>query len=332
MKNRIIRYSIAMGIIIMLCTLLLSLLIFHASDNCYTIIFIVILFAAILLLIGLISISIANSITRPITDINPSNPDVTHIYPELTPLVSKLSTQNEQLTSQMVQLQEESDITDTLRREFTANVSHELKTPLTSISGYSEIIRDGIVKKSDIPVFAGKIYDEASRLIALVDDIIKLSELDEKDIHADKKDVDLYKVAKRVIRSLEPIAAKNNISISLSGTHAIIKGVELIIDEMIYNLCDNAIKYNVPNGKIEVMIEQYVDGIELSVRDTGIGIPSKDIDHIFERFYRVDKSHSKSKGGTGLGLSIVKHGALLHGARISVKSKPKKGTTIRICF
>jgi len=221
---------------------------------------------------------------------------------------------------------------DKLRREFTANVSHELKTPLTSISGYAEIIRDGIAKPEDTTRFAGKIYDESQRLITLVQDIIKLSRLEESDIEINTENIDLYSLCETVISRLETLANKRNITFSLSGDRCIISGVHRIIEEMIYNLCDNAVKYNKENGTVTLSIRQFVDGVELCVSDTGIGIEQSDIGRIFERFYRVNKSHSKEIGGTGLGLSIVKHGALYHNASISVESELNKGTTIKILF
>lgn len=333
MKRIITRRLIIMSLIVMACTFSASAIINYAAsgDSSYTPAIVLIIFTILFIIV--FAINTAYVITGPINRINLANPDIDASYSELKPLIERIISQNEEIASQMVKYQEETDMSDVMRREFTANVTHELKTPLTSISGYSEILRDGLVKKSDVPKFAGKIYDEASRLITLVNDILRLSELDER--KADEKEyrkIDLYDLSETIINKLEPIASKNDITLSLTGSHATIKGVELIIDEMIYNLIDNAIKYNVSGGKVVVNIEQFVDGIELSVHDTGIGIKTKDIDHIFERFYRVDKSHSKAIGGTGLGLSIVKHGAMFHNARIHVKSKPGKGTTISLTF
>ena len=221
---------------------------------------------------------------------------------------------------------------DNLRRDFTANVSHELKTPLTSISGFAEIIQNGMVKEEDITRFAGKIHSEAQRLIILVGDIIKLSQLDGKDIAVKMEPIDLYETSQAVMGHLEAAAEKRNIKMFLSGKHLVITGAEQIIEEMIFNLIDNAIKYNKTGGKIYVNILKNDDGINLSVEDTGIGIKDEDIGRIFERFYRADKSHSKEIGGTGLGLSIVKHGANFHNAKVFVKSKYKEGTKITILF
>ena len=223
-----------------------------------------------------------------------------------------------------------------LRREFTANVSHELKTPLTSISGNAEIIKNGIVKPEDVPHFAENIYKEAGRLISLVNDIIKLSKLDEGGGEITKEPVDLSEIASEVSESLRAQAERRAISSEIHTEKAVIMGIRPILTEMIYNLWENAIKYNKEGGKLYVDIaNECQDGrkfVKFSIRDTGIGIPSADLERIFERFYRVDKSHSKEIGGTGLGLSIVKHGARLHGAEITVKSEIDKGSTFIIQF
>ena len=222
---------------------------------------------------------------------------------------------------------------ENLRREFSANVSHELKTPLTSISGIAEIIKSGIVDAKDIPKFAGNIYDEARRLISLVEDIIKVSQLDEGGADIEKESVDLYAMSEYVAGHLRPVAGQRGISIDVKGEHVSVMGVRAIIEEMIYNLCDNAVKYNCDNGNVTISVEQAGNNnIRLSVKDTGIGVAKDQQKRIFERFYRVDKSHSKEIGGTGLGLSIVKHGAKLHNARIDVESEPGLGTTIILTF
>lgn len=219
-----------------------------------------------------------------------------------------------------------------LRREFTSNVSHELKTPLTSISGFAEIMKNGGTPEAVITDFSSSIYDEAQRLISLVNDIIKISELDEKNVQTESEEVDLYKLSADIINRLKPVADKRNISLNLIGESTVVSGTEKILDEMIYNLCDNAIKYNVDNGMVDVMLSESNNHIKLTVRDTGIGIPQSEQKRIFERFYRVDKSHSKAIGGTGLGLSIVKHAAIYHNAEIKLKSEPGKGTTITVMF
>lgn len=219
---------------------------------------------------------------------------------------------------------------DDLRREFTANVSHELKTPLTSISGIAEIMRSGMVKAEDVQGFASDIYQEAQRLIALVEDIIRLSQLDEGAVNMEREDVDVYQLSLEVVKRLESAAQKNDVIIKTMGRSAQVHGIRRVLDEMIYNLCDNAIKYNHRGGTVAVTVEPVEGGVEVSVEDNGIGIPTEDQNRVFERFYRVDKSHSKDISGTGLGLSIVKHGALLHDAKIHLESTPGKGTTVRL--
>lgn len=227
----------------------------------------------------------------------------------------------------------EKEQAEKLRREFSANVSHELKTPLMSISGYAELIQNRMVKPEDIPEFAGRIRSEAGRLTSLVEDIIRLSKLDElADSKVELEMVDLYSVTKDVCACLDLQAKKRNISIQLLGEKAEIRGVRQVIYEMIYNLCDNAVKYNRENGTVSIQVQKDAAGIQWTVSDTGIGVPPEDQERIFERFYRVDKSHSREIDGTGLGLSIVKHGAMMHRAKIKVESKVGDGTTISLRF
>lgn len=222
---------------------------------------------------------------------------------------------------------------EVMRREFSANVSHELKTPLMSISGYAEIIENGMVRPEDISKFAGRIHSEASRLSSLVEDIIKLSRLDENDGSLPMEEVELLAVAKDVENRLVLRAKETKISFQVEGEPAVIRGVRQILYEMIYNLCDNAIKYNKPGGFVKVSVYTRPGGqVELKVKDNGIGIAKEHHERIFERFYRVDKSHSRETGGTGLGLSIVKHGAILHDAKLYLKSAPGVGTTVRVVF
>lgn len=218
------------------------------------------------------------------------------------------------------------------RREFTANVSHELKTPLTSISGIAEIIRNGIVRPEDIPHFAGKIYDESQRLITLIGDIIKLSQLDEDQVPLERESVDLLEISRDVVQQLSSVAKKNGVSLVAGGTHESVYGVRQVLSEMVYNLCENAVKYNQKGGRVSVDVKQSDAAITLTVKDTGIGIPKAEQSRVFERFYRVDKSHSKAVGGTGLGLSIVKHGAALHHAVIELNSEVGEGTEIKLIF
>lgn len=219
-----------------------------------------------------------------------------------------------------------------LRREFTANVSHELKTPLHTISGCAEIIQNGLVKQEDLPQFIGQIYSESQRLMALVDDIIRLSRLDEGAEGLPREPVDLLELAQDVAAQLAPYAEKNNVTISAQGEPCQITGIRPLLRELIYNLCDNAVKYNVPGGRVEMALRQEDGQAVLTVRDTGIGIPPEHQSRVFERFYRVDKSHSKESGGTGLGLSIVKHAAQLHNAQLTLTSAEAQGTTITLRF
>ena len=219
-----------------------------------------------------------------------------------------------------------------LRREFSANVSHELKTPLTSISGFAELMKEGLVPPEKIPEFSGDIYKESLRLIGLVNDIIQLSRLDENSTQFQRAPVDLYDLCAQSIERLSTVAARQSVTLALTGEHAEIEGVEQLLKEMIYNLLDNAIKYNVPGGGVTASVRKSTGRTILSVADTGIGIPYAHQPRVFERFYRVDKSHSKEVGGTGLGLSIVRHAAQYHGARLELKSQPGKGTTITVTF
>ena len=219
-----------------------------------------------------------------------------------------------------------------LRREFSANVSHELKTPLTSISGFAELMKEGLVPPEKIPEFSGDIYKESLRLIGLVNDIIQLSRLDENSTQFQRAPVDLYDLCAQSLERLSTVAARQSVTLALTGEHAEIIGVEQLLKEMIYNLLDNAIKYNVPGGSVTASVRKSAGRTILSVADTGIGIPYAHQPRVFERFYRVDKSHSKEVGGTGLGLSIVRHAAQYHGARLELKSQPGKGTTITVTF
>ena len=219
-----------------------------------------------------------------------------------------------------------------LRREFTSNVSHELKTPLTSISGFAEIMRSGGTDEATVIDFSNSIYDEAQRLITLVSDIIKISELDEGTISYEKEEVDLYTLSLEIAARLSAQAHEKKVHFAVNGKKAEIMGVRKILDEIIFNLCDNAIKYNKENGEVTVSVINNEKSVIVSVTDTGIGIPAQQQDRVFERFYRVDKARSKSIGGTGLGLSIVKHGAMYHKAQITLESKENIGTKITVCF
>lgn len=258
---------------------------------------------------------------KPINELNLETPLENTIYEELTPLLVAMDKQNK-----------EKEAVSNMRKEFSANVSHELKTPLTSISGYAEIMKNGMVRPADIPVFSERIYKEARRLITLVEDIIKLSKLDEESVELEKEEVDLYDLTMEIVSRLSPQASQKHIRMEVTGEQINCFGIRQILDEMVYNVCENAIKYNNEGGRVSVWVGATLDGPKISVSDTGIGIPKEHQERIFERFYRVDKSHSKERGGTGLGLSIVKHGALLHGAKVSVDSAPGKGTRIEMLF
>lgn len=258
---------------------------------------------------------------KPINELDIEHPLENSVYEELTPLLQAIDRQNK-----------EKDAVSNMRKEFSANVSHELKTPLTSISGYAEIMMDGLVRPEDIRKFSERIYREARRLIVLVEDIIKLSKLDEGSVGLEKETVDLYSLSREIVNRLSPQAKEKNVRIFLEGEHVTVNGISQILDEMIYNLCENAVKYNIEGGAVTVWAGDTLQGPKIVVSDTGIGIPKEHQERIFERFYRVDKSHSKETGGTGLGLSIVKHGAMLHGAKILVDSDIDAGTRIEIRF
>lgn len=258
---------------------------------------------------------------KPINTLDLEEPLKNDVYEELTPLLVSIDTQNK--------VKEEAD---NMRKEFSANVSHELKTPLTSISGYAEIMKSGLVKPEDMVGFSDKIYHEASRLIGLVEDIIKLSKLDEGKTGAEKEEVDLFLLSREICSRLAMQADKRKVHVKVTGETVVYSGIRQILDEMIYNICENAIKYNKEEGSVNVWVGNTLDGPKVCVTDTGIGIPEGEQERIFERFYRVDKSHSKETGGTGLGLSIVKHGAILHNAQISVESVVGEGTKMEILF
>ena len=221
---------------------------------------------------------------------------------------------------------------EAIRREFTANVSHELKTPLHAISGYAELLCAGIVRQEDVPKFTGQIYTEAQRMIHLVEDIIRLSRLDESQWDSNRETVDLHALAGEVLETLRSAAEKNRVTLSLRGQSAAVSGFRQLLETIICNLCSNAIKYNRPGGSVTVTVCPAEEAVLLIVRDTGIGIPQEHQSRIFERFYRVDKSHSKQVGGTGLGLSIVKHAVLIHDASIDLQSTVGKGTTVTVRF
>lgn len=226
----------------------------------------------------------------------------------------------------------EKEKVEQMRREFTANVSHELKTPLHTISGCAELLSNGMVKPEDITKFSEQIYTEAGRMIHLVEDIIKLSHLDEGADDMDREETDIFALASHAVTALMPEAEKIGVKIKLCGESAVLCGIPQLLDSIVYNLCDNAIKYNRKDGSVSVTVKNEEEFVILSVVDTGIGIPEEHKERIFERFYRVDKSHSKEIGGTGLGLSIVKHAARLHDATIELQSVVDGGTAVTVKF
>ena len=221
---------------------------------------------------------------------------------------------------------------ENLRREFSANVSHELKTPLTSISGFAEIIQGGFVKDEDIPKFAGRIYKESQRLLQLVEDVIQISQLDEEKTPYIWEPVDVYQVCKNVFDSLKEKAYKMNVHLYICGESMKMEAIRTLLEEAVYNVCDNAIKYNRNDGSVSIFLEQTAQEVQIVVKDTGIGIPREDQDRVFERFYRVDKSHSKEIGGTGLGLSIVKHAVSTLNGSVGLRSEVGSGTEICMKF
>ncbi|HPT85804.1 MAG TPA: ATP-binding protein [Bacillota bacterium] len=246
-----------------------------------------------------------------------------------SPVVSNLQVAGAVLLTMDVTEREQREA---LRREFTANVSHQLKTPLTSISGFAELLKEGFVPPEKVREFASDIYSESRRLIALIDDIIKLSRLDEGVPSTEREPVDLYELCDEIIEYMQPVAQKRSVSLNLQGEHVKILGVWSILNDIIYSLCDNAIKYNKPGGEVTINIKRSYGEVELSVSDTGVGIPYELQNRVFERFYRVEKSQSPSIGGTGLGLSIVKHGAQFHGARVELESEPGFGSKFTVIF
>ena len=273
----------------------------------------------------LVAFRASKRIVRPINEMDLDHDDAAAPYPELTPLLERIQEQKRTIAQQ-------NEEREALRREFSANVSHELKTPLTSISGFAELMASGVVESDKVQEFSNDIYRESQRLMTLIDDIIKLSRLDEDAVDPETEPVDLYELSGEVLDSLRPVAEREDIRLQLSGTSVQVNGVWRLLSEMVYNLCDNAIKYNRPGGSVTVEVSDTDSGPRLTVSDTGIGIAPEHQKRIFERFYRVDKSHSKAIGGTGLGLSIVKHGAQFHHAAVTLESEPGTGTTISLQF
>jgi len=333
-SKEIAKVSLWVSLITLIASLLTLLFVYYTiSDMGYAVVAAVCIGGIAFILLSLIlPVKTADRITKRINSIDPEAPYLQDMYTELDELVKKVAQYKKDTAKKLNEMSDLHTKQDIMRRDFTANVSHELKTPLTSIKGYSELLRDGIAKSEDIPRFAGKIYEESHRLITLVGDIIKLSQLDGNDIEVKIEKIDLCELTSAVISQLEMAAKSKDVTVTLTGDRPIITGGEQIVEEMIFNVIDNAIKYNRQGGEVNVKIRQRIDGVEFEVKDTGIGIAEEDIPHIFERFWRADKSHSKEIGGTGLGLSIVKHGAMFMDAHVSVKSKLNEGTTVRILF
>lgn len=278
---------------------------------------------------------LSRGLVAPILAIDPQSSHKASPYQELVPLVSRLEEQQRTLVEQMGQLRD----AESMRQEFTSNVTHELKTPLASISGAAELIRDGIAQPQDVAGFAGRIFDETQRLTSLVNDILTLSKLDETeragstDIMGTMQPCNLYAVARDVAARLQPMAKEAEVSLAVHGSFAVVQGNARLLDELINNLCTNAIRYNRANGRVTVTVGSDHEGNPfVRVADTGIGIAAADQQKIFERFYRVDKGRSRVGGGTGLGLAIVKHAAAFHQASLELESTPGVGTTITVRF
>ena len=275
----------------------------------------------------LLGFLLSKKIVDPINNINLEHPLENNKYKEIEPLLIRIETQKNELMKENEEVLNASKV----RQEFTSNVSHELKTPLHVISGYAELIKEGIVKDSDVKEFGEKIYSEASRMSKLVEDIMKISKL-ESDKAVEKTQLNLKNIVVAIVDSLMIEADKKNVKFKLSLNDCSISGNYDSIYSLIFNLVDNAIKYNKTNGKITIKLQEVSNNVILSVKDTGIGIPKEDLDRIFERFYRVDKSRSKDSGGTGLGLAIVKHSLIVNNATIKVESELKKGSTFTVTF
>lgn len=284
---------------------------------------IVVLVVILFLLSMLLSNFLTKSLVHPIEQMSKDMDHLENIttYKELMPFINTIQKQHENILKNAQ-----------MRQEFTANVSHELKTPLTAISGYSELIQNGMADKEEMIRFAGEIHKSAKRLLTLINDTIRLSQLDSSEQEVFYEAIDLYKIAEDCVNMLKVSAKKHNIDISIHGSNAYLEGNKEMLEEVVYNLCDNAIRYNNEGGKVEVTVKPIRGKIYLCVEDNGIGISKEHQERIFERFYRVDKSHSRATGGTGLGLAIVKHAAQIHHAQLKFDSEEGEGTTVTISF
>lgn len=340
MTKKTLSKILAFGVAVIAITAIVVVAIFYSygnrlSDDIHSniladenfieiLIYILIAIVVVIAMSVMISLAITKSIIKPIDELgkNLDSIENVRVYDELKPLVDALK-----------QEKEKQKALDKQKKQFTANVSHELKTPLTSIAGYAELIETGIAKEPDIKPFAATIRKQALRLVTLSEDIIQLSQLDENDEQGIVfSSVDIYETAKDCIEALSINAKTKGITFTLEGESTFIRANPSLLEELIYNLCDNAIRYNKEHGQIIVKIANEKNGCVLSVQDTGIGIAEKYQEHIFERFFRVDKSRSKATGGTGLGLAIVKHIAQSHGAQITIDSVLDVGTTISVYF
>ena len=280
-----------------------------------------------LLLALFLAYRMTKRLIKPLNDIDISGSTDAE-YDEIQPLIDRIKIQKNEIEIQKDKIKK----AEMVRREFTANVAHELKTPLQTISGSAELMYDGIVKDGDIREFSGKIYSESKRLINLVDDITKLSQLDGGQYDHNFERIDLYSECENTVDQLKTAADRSGVSLSLTGKHVRMNGIKKLVDSIIYNLTDNAIKYSKADGHVTIDVRSENESAILTVADDGIGIPKEEQERIFERFYRVDKSRSKEVGGTGLGLSIVKHAAMVHDADINIESEPGKGTRISVAF
>ena len=295
------------------------------------------IFVILTICCGFLSNYLAKQIIAPLNKLNLDNPMENQIYDEVSPLLYRIHKQNKKIKEQMKDLQQKIDEKiemQKVKEEFSANVSHELKTPLQSIIGYTELFENNLVKPEDSGKFIGNIKKESLRLVALINDIIHLSELDEiEKVNFEK--VDLAEVISETISLLTSSASKRNVTLHFENKieNGIVQGVPSYIQEIVYNLIDNAIRYNKEGGKVFVSLEKLQNGkLEFSVKDTGIGIPEEYQQRVFERFFRVDKSHSRETGGTGLGLSIVKHAAKIQNAKLTLESQENHGTRIAVEF
>lgn len=324
MRKKIFIHYILISVMAIILTYSLTSLVYNRLFNkeAFIPIMTIVLIAIVVICFNVAHFTV-KSIIKPVEDLydNIDKIDEIKSYDELKPLIKTLKEQNSDILKNI-----------NMRSEFTANVTHELKTPLTAILGYSELIENGMASPEDIVRFGKEIHKNSKRLLTLIDDVIKLSEIDSVYHQIEFEKVDIYKLACECVDMLQISADKNNVSISISGTNQIIRANKAMMEDLVYNLCENAIRYNKKNGKVEVIVDRKNNEIYLIVQDNGIGISKKHQKRIFERFYRVDKSRSKSTGGTGLGLAIVKHIVAQHNATINLDSLPGIGTRITVSF